>query len=96
MVRKKTHLKVNIGFTPVESDPNRFKLFFQKFPKRTNTEGSFKNTKCKLILKLIRQNTYLCTSPLVASSIMITTSAVLATAITCLPLPFPVKTPVMY
>lgn len=33
--------------------------------------------------------THRCTSPFVASSIIMTTSAVLATAITCRPLPFP-------
>lgn len=35
--------------------------------------------------------THLWTSPLVASSIMMTTSAVLATAMTCRPLPLPTR-----
>lgn len=43
-IRKKRHLKVNIGFGPVETDPNRFELFFQKFPKRKKTEEAFTNT----------------------------------------------------
>lgn len=79
-------LEINIGPSRIQSNTDTLQFFLENFSRRSNRRAvacneTRRKTRCP----------HFCFSPLVASSIIITISAVRATAITCRPRPLPTK-----